>query len=99
MSRIHEALKKAEQERAANQADRKFEEPVKPRGSSQAVKIAIEDEMVPAPSVLPDSQTPGDSKDPQPDELLANCKKTVWNPDPNFMIVSSSHAFPVRAEH
>jgi len=98
MSRIHEALKKAEQERAASQSDRKFEEPVKPLGSGQAVKIAIQEEKVPAPSVLPDSKTPADSKDLQLDELRAKCHKTVWNPDPNFMLFSSSQAFPVGAE-
>ena len=37
MSRIHEALKKAEQERSTNHSVRKFEEPSGLLGSSQAV--------------------------------------------------------------
>ena len=53
MSRIHEALKKAEEERAANQSDRRLEEPAEQLGSHQAVKIAAESEIVVSPTGLP----------------------------------------------
>jgi len=52
MSRIHEALKKAEQERWASLVDRKAEEPAEPLGSRQAVKIGSEAKTVLAPAVL-----------------------------------------------
>ena len=98
MSRIHEALKKAEQERSASLVDRKAEELAEPLGSRQAVKIGSEAKTVLAPAVLPDSSTAKDSKILQLDELRAKCVKTVWNPDPNFLVFSSSKEFAKGAE-
>src|SRR5258706_9481498 len=98
MSRIHEALKKAELERSANRPDRKTEEPAEQLGSRQMVKIATEPEIVLGPASLLDSKTAADSEILQLDELRAKCVKTVWNPDPNFLVFSSSKDFPVGAE-
>jgi capsular exopolysaccharide synthesis family protein len=98
MSRIHEALKKAEQERSASLVDRKAEEPAELLDSRQVVKIGSEAKIVLAPAVLPDSSTAKDSKILQLDELRAKCVKTVWNPDPNFLVFSSSKEFPAGAE-
>jgi len=98
MSRIHEALKKAEQERSASLVERKAEEPAELLGSRQVVKIGSETKTVLAPAVLPDSSTAKDSKILQLDELRAKCVKTVWNPDPNFLVFSSSKEFAKGAE-
>jgi protein-tyrosine kinase len=98
MSRIHEALKKAEQERSASLADRKAEEPAELVGSRQVVEIGSEAKIVLAPAVPPDSRAAKDSKILQLDEVRAKCVKTVWNPDPNSLVFSSAKEFPVGAE-
>jgi capsular exopolysaccharide synthesis family protein len=98
MSRIHEALKKAEQERSASLADRKAEEPAELPDSRQVGKIGSEAKMVLPPAVLPDSSPAKDFKILQLDELRAKCVKTVWNPDPNFLVFSNSKEFPAGAE-
>jgi protein-tyrosine kinase len=98
MSRIHEALKKAEQERSASLVDRKAEESGKLPGSRQVVKIGSEAKIALAPAALPDSSTAKDSNILQPDELRAKCVKTVWNPDPNFLVFSNSKEYPAGAE-
>jgi capsular exopolysaccharide synthesis family protein len=98
MSRIHEALKKAEQERSARLVDRKAEEPAELLGSRQVVKIGSGAKTELAPAVLPDLSTAKDSKILQLDELRVKCVNTVWNPDPNFLVFSSSKEFHKGAE-
>src|ERR1700730_1872103 len=98
MSRIHEALKKAEQERSTNQSDRKFEDSSGLLGSSQAVKVASEAEILLPPAGLPSLKTAEDSEALQFDELRMKSVTTVWNPDPNFLVFSSAKDFPAGAE-
>jgi capsular exopolysaccharide synthesis family protein len=98
MSRIHEALKKAEEERAANQRDRRLEEPAEQLGSHRAVKIAAESEIVLPPPGLPDSGTGANSALLQFDELRAKCVKSVWNPDPKVQLFYHSNPFAPGAE-
>jgi len=98
MSRIHEALKKAEEERAANQSDRRLEEPAEQLGSHRAVKIAAESEIIVSPTGLPDSNTGADSALLQFDELRAKCVKSVWNPDPKVQLFCNSNPFAPGAE-
>jgi capsular exopolysaccharide synthesis family protein len=98
MSRIHEALKKAEEERAANQPGRRLEEPAEQLGSHRAVKIAAESEIVLPPTGLPDSNMGADSALLQFDELRAKCVKSVWNPDPKVQLFYHSNPFAPGAE-
>jgi protein-tyrosine kinase len=98
MSRIHEALKKAEQDRSASLVDGKLEEPSALIDSRQTVQIATKAEVVLAPTVTPDSKTQADSEILQLEELRAKCVKTTWNLDPNFLVFSSSKGFPSGAE-
>src|ERR1017187_2361644 len=98
MSRIHEALKKAEEERAANQPGRRLEEPAEQLGSHRAVKIAAESEIVLPPTGLPGSNTGADSALLQFDELRAKCVKSVWNPDPKVQLFDHSNPFAPGAE-
>jgi protein-tyrosine kinase len=93
MSRIHEALKKAEEERAANQPDRRLEQPAEQLGSYRAIKIAAESEIVLPPARLPDSNTGADSSLLQFDELRAKCVKSVWSPDPKVQLFWNSDPF------
>jgi capsular exopolysaccharide synthesis family protein len=98
MSRIHEALKKAEEERAANQPDRGLEEPAEQLGSHRAVKIAAGSELAPHPSRLPVSNTGADSAHLQFDELRTKCVKSAWNPDPRVQLFRNSDPFASGAE-
>jgi protein-tyrosine kinase len=85
MSRIHEALKKAEQERAMSQPTREtapstLEAPLDSAGifTSAATLVA------PPPAALSSS----------PESLLARCRQTHWSPDPKTMLFfgSDEHA-------
>src|SRR6202790_5745646 len=99
MSRIHEALKKAEQQSSTNKYDRKFDEPSGLLRSSQPVKVLItEAEILPPPAELPDLKTAVDSGVLQLDELRMKCVKTVWNPDPNFLVFTRAKDFPGGAD-
>jgi len=98
MSRIHEALKKAEQDRSASRGDRQFEEPSALIDSRQTVQIATKAEVILAPPVAPDSKTQADSPILQLEELRAKCVKTTWKLDPNFLVFSSHKDTPSGAE-
>lgn len=80
MSRIHEALKKAEQERALAQPVRESapvvltESPVEPAGVFTSAAT-----MVAPPPALSGS----------PDSLLARCRQTTWAPDLKTMLFFS----------
>jgi capsular exopolysaccharide synthesis family protein len=79
MSRIHEALKKAEQERAMSQPAREaspsvLDSPSEPAGVfASAATFAV-----PAPVL---SSTP--------ESLLSRCRQTKWTPDPKTMLFFS----------
>src|SRR5579872_3382628 len=99
MSRIHEALKKAEQDRSASRGDRKLEEPSGLVESRHAVQIATRDEaVVLPPTVAPDSIPHLDSGVLQLAELRAKCITSTWNLDPNSLVFSSPKDFPSGAE-
>jgi len=79
MSRIHEALKKAEQERAMSQPSREaapsvMDAPVEPAGVYTSAAVAT---AAPALSSAPES-------------LLARCRQTHWTPDPKTMLFFSA---------
>jgi len=98
MSRIHEALKKAEQDRSASRVDRKLEEPSALIGLRQPVQVATNGNVVPAPAVPPVSRTPADPQILQLEELRAKCVKTIWNLDSNFLVFSKATDIPSGAE-
>lgn len=79
MSRIHEALKKAEQERALSQPARDavssvLDVPADPAGVYTSAAV-----IAGAPPALSSA----------PDSLLARCRQTHWNPDPKTMLFFS----------
>lgn len=76
MSRIHEALKKAEQERAAAQGTYLESTPVAASVSDIPARVA-ESGMSAAPALSPQFTL---------DSLLARCPVTNWNPDPQTML-------------
>jgi len=77
MSRIHEALKKAEQERAAGQGA--YLEPMAAAASAsgELPPMTTEAGTVNAPPLSPQFAL---------DNLLARCAPASWNPDPNTML-------------
>src|SRR5216683_2027134 len=79
MSRIHEALKKAEQERAMSQSSREatpsvMDAPIEPAGVYTSAAT-----LVPPSSALSSA----------PESLLMRCRQTTWTPDPKTMLFFS----------
>jgi capsular exopolysaccharide synthesis family protein len=98
MSRIHEALKKAQEERAASQSDRRLEQPDEPLATQRAVQIVAEPEIAAPPAAPRESSAGADSSLLRFDELRANCVKALWNPDPRIQLFSSMDPFATGAE-
>jgi len=98
MSRIHEALKKAEQDRSASRVDRKLDEPSALIDLRQPVQVAANGNVVLAPTVSPVSKTLADPQILQLEELRAKCVKTTWNLDSNFLVFSKAKDIPAGAE-
>jgi len=103
MSRIHEALKRAEQERAASQSA--------PNSDRQAEHVVAGNAVTAAPppsSILPQAVLPHHHAatveaepilDPlQFDKLWANSSRTAWNPDPNVIVFENADPFFPGAE-
>ena len=92
MSRIHEALKRAEQERAASQAGRSesvpgVESPVMEPGPSMPERANIAVNGVAAPPAPANGQpTPSFTNPFTFDTLLARCTQAQWKPDPKTML-------------
>ena len=78
MSRIHEALKKAEQERAASQGGHGESSP---GGEAQATESAASSAATAAPALGMPFGTPFTF-----DTLLARCEQTSWSPEPRTML-------------
>jgi protein-tyrosine kinase len=99
MSRIHEALKKAEQDRSMNRVDRKLDERSVFIESREPVRVATKEEVVVLPSAAAPASTPQpDSETIQLADLRAKSVKSTWNPDPHSLVFSSAKDVPAGAE-
>jgi capsular exopolysaccharide synthesis family protein len=98
MSRIHEALKRAERDRAANQPDGPSTESFGQQKNGQAVQVSPEPQPVQASVVIAEPKVVPDSAKAKFEEWRAKCVKATWNPDPNFLLFSSENPFPAGAE-
>jgi capsular exopolysaccharide synthesis family protein len=98
MSRIHEALKKAEQERSAGQGDRKLEESSDVLGSRRMVKIGSDPDLGVTRARFTDAKIAPGSEILTLEELQTKCVKVTWHPQPNSLVFSSSKDFPAAAE-
>jgi protein-tyrosine kinase len=104
MSRIHEALKRAEQERAASQGSSHGERP----SNAPATSAVIEATPPPPSSIsskagLPQRPGqpagPGHPSDPVNfDELWAKCSLQEWKPDPKLVVFENEDPFFPGAE-
>ncbi len=103
MSRIHEALKRAELEKAAAQPSQASEAP-----ADHSVKSSVIDAAPPPVRVSPKSVFP-DLHQPHPpaesvlhpmkfDELWAKCQRKEWRPDPNVIVFGTASPFVPGAE-
>src|SRR5690242_2873847 len=87
MSRIHEALKRAEQERVASAAGKGDPghagevAPVQPGAPAMAVTAVTAADPVPVPGNIPSFGSPFTF-----DTLLARCGQSQWNPDAKTML-------------
>ncbi len=94
MSRIHEALKRAEQERAASQGGRAESaagveypvmEPVPPT-AERPVSTGVSKSVAVPPAPGPTAGMPSFASPFTFDTLLARCTPSQWSPDPKTML-------------
>ena len=96
MSRIHEALKRAEQDRAASQGGRADNSPVMDLPVTEPLPAMPETAHVPAASAAaaaapaPVQGAPSFSSSFNFDTLLARCTQSEWKPDPKTMLFFGS---------
>jgi capsular exopolysaccharide synthesis family protein len=104
MSRIHEALKRAEQERASGQTAQRGDLLAEHGVASPAVEIAPPPSPNPLPeAVLPQLHTAPIETDPgsaplQFHDLWAKCPQAAWNPNPSVIVFENSDPFFPGAE-
>jgi protein-tyrosine kinase len=93
MSRIHEALKKAQEQRSAHQAA-----PTEP-GHAATAGASLSVPAVADPTIMADA-LPAMSlgAPPTPQSLLANCRQTVWKPDASLLLFETHENHQVGKE-
>src|SRR5271167_857832 len=83
MSRIHDALKRAEQERASSMGthvEPAFDQPEVPRESTPSL------EQMPSGATMMPTMSASMSSGLTYESLLARCPRTEWSPDPRTML-------------
>jgi capsular exopolysaccharide synthesis family protein len=105
MSRIHEALKRAEQERAASQGGRAEQSPVAETTAAQAGPTMPEtanpagvSAAATATALTTGPATPSLASQFTFDTLLARCTQAEWSPDPKTMLFFNREENPRGAE-
>src|SRR6202158_6309563 len=103
MSRIHEALKRAEQERSASQSAPNSVRQGEHAGAGSAGTTAPPPSSILPQAVLPHHQAATVEAEPileplQFDKLWANSSRTAWNPDPNVIVFENADPFFPGAE-
>jgi capsular exopolysaccharide synthesis family protein len=98
MSRIHEALKRAEQERAAVQIGPKTERQAEFSVASKVIETAPSAPSKSPEIVLPHLKTAHVEAEPAPaplqfDDLWAKCSRKEWKPDPSLIVFENADAF------
>lgn len=96
MSRIHEALKKAQQERAEARTAANPPSPVEMRGESLAVRPETPPPTVPPPVVH--ATIPSPSAAVRLEDLMARCPLQTWNPDHQRMLFFNGRKHSVGME-
>jgi protein-tyrosine kinase len=98
MSRIHEALKKAQQEMPANHLGSFLDESAEKASMNGAVQTTDAPKFVLPRDVAADSNLKMNSALPGFDELQAKCARPAWNTNKNLLVFSNSDPFAAGAE-
>jgi protein-tyrosine kinase len=98
MSRIHEALRRAEREKAASQTAQKIEERVEHNTEARVANTAappsnISAEPILQPAIIPQSRAEGLPDILQFEQVWANCSRPRWNPNRNLLVFNNSNPF------
>jgi protein-tyrosine kinase len=98
MSRIHEALKRAEQERAASQTAPRSERQAENAVASSVIETAPPPSIILPKLVLPHLNAAHIEAEPVPgplqfDTLWAKCSRREWKPDPNSIVFENGSPF------
>ncbi len=91
MSRIHEALKRAEQEKTTGYDGQKAEDQAELTTTSQKAKPESDSPKVSSPSTAALAKTESPTKPLTVEDLRAKCRKPDWKPDPTFLVFSGSN--------
>jgi capsular exopolysaccharide synthesis family protein len=97
MSRIHEALKRAEQDRQATHRDGTEKESSGQPPSGRMV-LSDEPEASPVSAGVVEANLVTGSGSLRFEELRANCVAATWNPDPKRLLFTNSNPFASGAE-
>jgi capsular exopolysaccharide synthesis family protein len=98
MSRIHEALKKAQQEMSANHVGSLLDVSAETASFNGTVQSTDAPKPVLPHDVAAKSILKTSSVSPEFDELRAKCARPAWNTDKNLMVFSNSDPFASGAE-
>ena len=98
MSRIHEALKRAEQERTASQTAQKTDEQVERIVVSNVIEAVAPPSNISTTTILQPAIVPQSKPESSPDvlqfeEIWANCSRPQLKPNPNLLVFSNSNPF------
>jgi capsular exopolysaccharide synthesis family protein len=98
MSRIHEALRRAEQERAASQSAQRTEESGEFNAATGLIDTVapspvISTPPISQPAIVPQSKTESIPEALQFDNLWANCTRAKWKPNHNLLLFGDSNPF------
>jgi len=96
MSRIHEALKRAEQERAAGPTSQSSERPAENAVASSVIETAPPASILLPRAVLPHLNAAPIQAEPVPgplqfDALWAKSSRREWKPDPNLIVFENTN--------
>jgi protein-tyrosine kinase len=91
MSRIHEALKRAEQERESAHGGEKSKDPAHSAPENQKTDPVSGDPSAYPPSTAAPAKTESLAKHLSAEDLQAKCRKPGWKPDVSFLVFNSSN--------
>lgn len=103
MSRIHEALKRAEQERAAGHSGQQDDQKMQRGVPASAIEVPPASPTIltrPTPARVEATQPAGEviSGPLHFEEIWAKCSRKDWSPDPNLIVFGSADPFAPGAE-
>ena len=98
MSRIHEALRRAEQEKSASQSAQKNEDTGERNAATGLIETAIPTHVISTPPILHPEIAPESKVETLPDvlkfdEVWSKCTRTKWKPDSNLLVFGDSSPF------